>query len=113
MLKTFVSNNLWTILALIFSSGAAYNTLNDQDKKLKEHDAKFVELEENKVSKASLELQREVLTHQVKSILAELETLKGRMRRAIDSGVNKNTKELHYLEVKINVLEQKLKDLEK
>lgn len=84
MVKEFVGKNIWSILALIFVAGGAYSMLESHDKSIKDLELKIVEIEQNKVSVSSLELQRETLTHQMNTLEKEIANTNKRVRRKID-----------------------------
>jgi len=89
MLKDFVSTNIWSILTLIFVAGGAYSMLMSHENSINDLELKILEIEENKVSKSSLELQRETLTHQLNTLQSEIESTNGRVRRKIDGDIKK------------------------
>jgi len=89
MLKDFVSTNIWSILTLIFVAGGAYSMLMSHENSINDIELKILEIEENKVSKSSLELQRETLTHQLNTLQSEIESTNGRVRRKIDGDIKK------------------------
>ena len=89
MLKDFVSTNIWSILTLIFVAGGAYSMLMSHENSINDIELKILEIEESKVSKSSLELQRETLTHQLNTLQSEIESTNGRVRRKIDGDIKK------------------------
>lgn len=112
MLKTFVADNIWSILVLVFTAGGAYGMLIMHENQISTIEEKILEIELNKVSATDLELQKETLAHQLQTLKADNEIISNRVRRAIDSDVKPIGTEVHLLDVQTQIQEARIKQME-
>ena len=112
MIQKFVSNNLWSILTLIFVAGGAYSMLMKHETSIEALELKIAEIESNKVSSSSLELKEETLTHMFTTLKSDNNTLSSRMRNAIDNDIKPISVQVHETDIQTQIQESRLNQVE-
>jgi chromosome segregation ATPase len=113
-----VKNNIFQILAVVLALVGTYFQVKEHTAEIEAINVKIAEIEKNKVSVTSLELQRETLTHQLQELQGKIKTVEARVRRAIDDdikpiavNVHENDIQTQVQEARINQIESELKGL--
>jgi len=83
MVKAFVSNNAFSIGAILFTIAGSYFMLQAHEDKIATLEKKFEEIEKNKVSKAELALKEQFAAAELQEIRTDIEHIGERLDKKI------------------------------
>jgi len=83
MVKAFVSNNAFSIGAILFTIAGSYFMLQDHEDKIAQLEKKFEEVEQNKVSKSEMALKEQFAAAELQEIRTDISHTSARLDKKI------------------------------